>query len=52
VTFLDSSGLRALIAAHDRHDAASRRLVIKEPASPVVRVLEITGLLGTLNIET
>jgi anti-sigma B factor antagonist len=51
VTFLDSSGLRAIVAAH--HDAADdSRIVIRRPSDAVTRVLEITGLQSGLHIET
>jgi anti-anti-sigma factor len=51
VTFLDSSGLRVLITAHDRLDTAARRLVIRRPPAAVLRVFEITGLLSTFVID-
>lgn len=51
VTFLDSSGLRVLVTAHDRLHTAARRLVIRRPPAPVLRVLEITGLLSTFVVD-
>lgn len=51
VEFMDSSGLRILIDAHQRAEAADRRLVIVSPSSAVARVIEITGLAGHLNVE-
>ena len=51
VTFLDSSGLRVLVTAHDRLDTAGSRLVLRRPPSAVLRVLEITGLLSTITVE-
>src|SRR4051812_20842937 len=45
VTFLDSSGLNALIAAHRSITRASRRMIICGPLDPIVqRMFEITGL--------
>jgi anti-anti-sigma factor len=51
VTFLDSSGLRVLVTAHERYNEAGARFVIKDPSAPVVRILEITGLLASMHIE-
>jgi anti-anti-sigma factor len=51
VTFLDSSGLRVLVTANDRLDAAGRRLVIRRPPASVLRILEITGLLSTIVVD-
>jgi anti-anti-sigma factor len=48
VTFLDSSGLRVLMAAHNKQAAMDGQLVITNPSDAVVRVLDITGLLGTM----
>ncbi len=49
VTFLDSSGVRALVAAHraDRRQA----LVLRDPSAPVRAVLDI-ALGGLLPVET
>jgi anti-anti-sigma factor len=44
VSFIDSSGLQVLIVLHQRADDAHRRLVLRSPSRPVVRLLEITGL--------
>jgi anti-anti-sigma factor len=45
VTFLDSSGLAVLLAArqelHDKH----RRLKLRNPSKPVLRTLELSGVL-------
>lgn len=51
VTFVDSSGLRTLVRAHNRHRNAGGDLIIVEPSAPVVRLLEITGLSSELRIE-
>jgi anti-anti-sigma factor len=44
VTFMDSSGLRLVVALH--HDALSGGpgLVIRDPSRPVARLFEIAGL--------
>ena len=45
VTFLDSSGLNALTAAHRHITRAGRRMIICGPLDPIVQqVFEITGL--------
>jgi anti-sigma B factor antagonist len=50
VSFMDSSGIRVLVDAHNRADAVGRRLVIEWPSSAVQRVLEISGLVDHLNV--
>jgi anti-sigma B factor antagonist len=44
LTFMDSSGLRALVTADERARAAGRRLAIVPGPPPVRRVFEITQL--------
>ena len=44
VTFLDSAGLGALILAYQHAEGTDRHLVMREPARPVRRVLEISGV--------
>ena len=51
VGFMDSSGLRALIGAHQLAEAADRRLVIAQPSSAVQRLIEISGLGDHLHIS-
>ncbi|HEX9855631.1 MAG TPA: STAS domain-containing protein [Acidimicrobiia bacterium] len=51
VTFLDSSGLRVLMKAHQRWTDAGSTLTIRNPSSAVSRILEITGLLDKLDLE-
>ncbi len=51
VGFMDSSGLRALIGAHQRAEAADRRLVIARPSSAVQRLIEISGLGDHLHVS-
>ncbi len=50
VGFMDSSGLRALIAAHQGAGEADRRLVIVNPSSAVMRLIEISGLSDHLHV--
>lgn len=46
VTFMDSTGLSALVSAHQ----ALARLVIVCPPGPGRRALEVSGLMGLLEI--
>lgn len=50
VGFIDSSGLRELIDAHQRAERLGRRVLMTEPSTVVVRLFEISGLLKYLNI--
>lgn len=50
VGFMDSSGLRALIGAHQSAAAADRRLVITKPSAAVRRLIEISGLSDHLHV--
>ncbi|MEZ5239655.1 MAG: STAS domain-containing protein [Microthrixaceae bacterium] len=49
VDFVDSSGLRVLVAHHQRCDAGAR-LELAGPSGAVRRLLEMTGLAGTMNV--
>lgn len=51
VTFVDSSGLRVLIDAHQRAERGGRRLVLVEPSPVVRRLLDISGLDGLLHVR-
>jgi anti-sigma B factor antagonist len=51
VTFLDSTGLRVLVAAHARCAGEGRSLTLVNPSTSVSRILEITGLGQTLLAE-
>lgn len=51
VTFMDSSGLRTVVARRQVLEDAGHRLVISDPSDPVRRVLEITGLESHLDIS-
>ncbi|MFK8023397.1 MAG: STAS domain-containing protein [Ilumatobacter sp.] len=50
VGFMDSSGLRALIGAHQSAEAAGRKLLIVRPTKAVARIIEISGLDDHLNV--
>jgi len=52
VGFVDSSGLRVLVEAHQRAEAEKRRLILSGASRPVMRLLEISGLMEYLNVET
>jgi anti-anti-sigma factor len=53
VTFLDSSGLRALIVAHRNARRAGRRMIVCGPLHPLVQqTIRITGLDDVLDFET
>jgi anti-anti-sigma factor len=51
ITFMDSSGLRVLIDAHQEAADRDRRLVVVEPSASVRRVLEIAGVLDHLDVR-
>ncbi len=44
VEFIDSSGLRELIDAHQRAERAGRRVLMTAPSTVVLRLFEISGL--------
>lgn len=50
VEFVDSSGLRVLIDAHQRLGDAGGSLTLVAPSEPVRRLLEISGVDGYLNV--
>ena len=51
VTFLDSSGLRTLVAANEALHARSVVLVLQAPSPNIRRVLEVTGLTELIAVE-
>ena len=51
VGFVDSSGLRVLLEAHQRAKAEARRLVLSGSSRPVLRLFEISGLMEYLNVQ-
>src|SRR3954469_25190995 len=52
VTFIDSSGLRVLVEAHQTRAANGSRLVLRAPSAAVQRLLEISGLAGHLDVTS
>ena len=50
VTFIDSSGLRALVQAHQARTEAGSTLQLRSPSAAVQRLLEISGLAGYLDV--
>ena len=50
VSFIDSSGLRVLLEAHQRTQEAGGALVLERPSNVVVRLLEISGLEQTFRV--
>jgi anti-anti-sigma factor len=51
VTFMDSSGITALVMAHRRIASTCSHLRIKNIQSPVARVLELTGVAEHLDSQ-
>ena len=52
VGFIDSSGLRVILEAHDSSSANGRRLVLSRPSRAVRRLIEISGLNEHLGLPT
>jgi anti-anti-sigma factor len=52
VTFLDSTGLVVLLAAHQQLEAQARRLVVRNPSRFVNRVLELSGAADVLGVRS
>ncbi|MFI0794216.1 STAS domain-containing protein [Micromonospora rubida] len=52
VRFLDSSGILVLLRAHARAAEQGCRLTVTDVRSAVRRVLEITGVLATLGLDS
>lgn len=50
VEFVDSSGLRVLIEAHQAAQGSGRRIQLANPSSAVSRLLEISGIDDYLNV--
>jgi anti-sigma B factor antagonist len=49
--FIDSSGLRVIIAAHKVMDERGGRLVLRAPTANTRRLLEITGLADHVDLS-
>ena len=52
VTFVDSTGLSALLRAHAALAALGRCLVVDSPAPAATRIVELTGLQDTFQLAT
>ncbi len=52
VQFIDSSGLRIVVAAHHRLDTAGAKLLLRSPSVAFQRLVQISGLLETLHLES
>ncbi len=48
VTFMDSRGLGALLAANERSREGAPSVSIYRPSEPVVRLLDVSGVRGVL----
>ena len=51
LSFLDSSGVRCLLACRRQAEIAGCRLVVADPAAIAYQVLEISGLLDHFGVE-
>ncbi|MEA3075230.1 MAG: anti-sigma factor antagonist [Actinomycetota bacterium] len=51
ITFIDSSGLSVLVAAHKRLKAGGGELVVASASAPVRRLLGISGLDRVLTVR-
>jgi anti-sigma B factor antagonist len=51
VTFLDSTGLGALIGIRNAAEAARRILILDRPSPQALRILQITGLTDLFTIQ-
>ena len=52
LTFMDSSGAKALLSAQNRVESLGRRLVIVSPSGPVRRVLALMALDQVLDVRS
>ena len=52
VEFMDSAGLRVLVAARKQADDAGRELRLRSPHERVRRIIEITGLSAVFGITS
>ncbi len=50
LTFIDSAGLAALIAAHKGTRSAGTSLVLAGLSAPVAKIMSVTGLDGVLTV--
>ncbi|HWL43974.1 MAG TPA: STAS domain-containing protein [Ilumatobacter sp.] len=52
VEFVDSSGLRVLLEAHQTRQAAGGSLVLSQPSPAVQRVLDVSGVDEYLDVSS
>ena len=52
VTFIDSSGLGAFVRMHQAASAQGKRLALRNPSEPVLKMLHRTTLDTVLQIDT
>ena len=48
VTFVDCSGLAVLLAARQELQGKKHRLMVRNPSKPVLRLLELSGVLDVM----
>jgi len=51
LSFIDSSGLRVIIAAHKDMEGRGGRLILRSPTATTRRLLDITGLADHIVVE-
>jgi stage II sporulation protein AA (anti-sigma F factor antagonist) len=51
LTFMDSTGAKAMLRVHERVESLGRRLIIVSPTRAVRRVFELMGLRGVLEVR-
>ena len=51
ITFLDSSGLRVLVAGNEVLTNRTSELILRNPSRNIRRVLEVTGLTDLIAVE-
>ncbi len=51
LSFIDSSGLRVIIAAHKDMDGRGGHLILRSPTTTTLRLLEVTGLAEHITVE-
>ncbi len=51
VSFIDSSGLRAMLTAHRELSERDGELRLRNPSQTTMRLLEVTGLVDQLHLE-
>ena len=51
VGYIDSTGLRTLLSAHDRLTQAGRHLSLRNPSVQVIRLLEICGVSDLVGVD-